>query len=56
MSIYQDTKSSLTKHKKCLMGPRLIELVKHLSWSFLQQKLSAYSQKQCSLKSSTLYV
>ena len=42
---FQDAKSSLTKYKNCFWK-RLMELVKHLSWSFLQKKLMAYRRKQ----------
>ena len=31
---------------KSVYWKRLIEAVKHLTWSFLQKKLTAYSRKQ----------
>ena len=48
-AFFEDAKSSLTKHKKCLLETSY-RTSQTSKLSFLQQKLSAYSQKQCSQK------
>ena len=42
---FEDAKSSLTKHKN-VFWKGLMEPVKHLNWSILQKKLTAFSRKQ----------